>query len=101
MNKNLISNLNETWYIVKSGDEIMRGELDILHKKWISYIFWLRFGLVNAINKYLRLKFVLCVYGIFNPKCLIIEFVIHDHNVMVVNKILLNLQIFLDTAVSL
>ena len=39
----------------------MRGELDTQHKIKYHIFFRLRFGLVNAINNYLRLKFVLCV----------------------------------------
>ena len=44
-------------------------------RKISNIYFWLRFGLANSmiIQGY---KFVLCVQGIFNLKCLLIEFVI-------------------------
>ena len=41
----------------------------------LNIYFLLKFGLANAINDYLRLKFVLCALGIFNLKCLSIKFV--------------------------
>ena len=41
-----------------------------------EYIFLLRFGLAKAIHNYLRLKFVLCVQGIVNLKCLLNKFII-------------------------
>ena len=44
----------------------------------IEYVFRHIFGLANAIYTYLRLKFLLCVEGIFYVKCVLIEFIIPE-----------------------
>ena len=64
---------------------VWRGFQSIKHdftivKMLDNIYFWLRFGLVNAINNYKIIikgwKFLLCVYGIF--ECLLIIFVISN-----------------------
>ena len=44
------------------------------HKKQKLYILDSDLVLANANNNYLRLKIVLCVYGIFNLNCFIPNF---------------------------